>query len=481
MLLNKSKIFFILFLSFLVGVFFRSLFQINIWLIWFLVVLGITIFILNYRNKKVITFSLAICIFLLGIWRIDFNIKNTENIPTFDKEINIVVNIIKEPEQKEWYQNVIVELEKNKRLLVRADLYEDLNYGDEIKVICKPEIPQNFSADFDYRMYLAKDNIYYICPKPIVEKTGNKKKNIYSFVLNIKNKMEANVNRVIPQPEAALANGLLFGGDEGLSKKLQEAFSKTGMTHIVAVSGYNVTIIAEYLMIFGILLGLWRRQAFYLALFGIFLFVVMIGFPSSAIRAGLMGSLLLWAMKNGRLANIDNAILLAVVVMLVVNPLSLRWDIGFQLSFLATLGIVKMSPIWEKYFVGKMKALGLADIILMTISAQIFVLPIIIYNFHTLSVVSLLANILILLIIPITMLFVFLSALSGFIFYPLSLAFGWVAYWLLHYEISVVKILASLEWSSLEVNNFGVIGLIIWYGLLFWLVCFISKTDNKEI
>jgi len=481
MQLNKSRIFFVLSLSFLLGIFFRSFYQPDIFLIWLIAILGAAIFISNYKSKVVIVLFFAIFIFLLGVWRIDLGIKNTEKVLIFNKNISIVTSVVKEPEEKEWYKNVVVEIEKNKKLLIRTRLFENINYGDEIKINCRPEIPENFSEDFDYKMYLAKDKIYYICPKAIVEKTGNKKRDIYSFVLEIKNNMERNIERIIPAPESALAKGLLFGGDEGLSKNLQEAFSRTGMTHIVAVSGYNVTIIAEYLMIFGILLGLWRKQAFYFALFGIFIFVAMIGFPSSAIRAGLMGSLILWAMKNGRMANIDNAILLAAAIMLLINPLSLRWDIGFQLSFLATLGIVKLSPLWERYFSGKIKSLGLIEIALMTISAQIFVLPIILYNFHTLSVISILANVLILLIIPITMLFVFLAALSGFIFYPISLAFGWAAYWLLHYEISVVKILSELEWSSLEINNFGTLGVISWYVGIFLLLYFISRLDKKEI
>ena len=126
--------------------------------------------------------------------------------------------------------------------------------------------------------------------------------------------------RLIPAPQSGLLIGLLLGGDGQLPKTVQDNFSKTGMTHIVAVSGYNVTIIAEYLMLFFLFLGLWRRQAFWVSILGIFLFVLMVGFPSSAVRAGVMGMLLLWAMKNGRLANSQNAIVFSAAVMLLINP-----------------------------------------------------------------------------------------------------------------------------------------------------------------
>ncbi|MDD5652321.1 MAG: ComEC/Rec2 family competence protein, partial [Candidatus Moranbacteria bacterium] len=367
--LNKSKIFLILSLSFLSGIFCRSFYEPDVFWIWIFATAGIAVFVSNHKNIKAVVFSLAAVFFLAGIWRTDSALEKTQNIPDFDGEIADTAYIIKEPEDKEWYKNVVVKTKDDRKILVRAGLFEELNYGDEINLSCDPEIPQNFSQDFDYRMYLAKDGIFYVCQKAEIEKTGKRMNNIYSFVLELKKKMEKNVDRAIPAPQSALAKGLLFGGDEGLSKDLQESFSKTGMTHIVAVSGYNVTIIAEYLMLSGIFLGMWRKQAFYFALFGIFLFVAMIGFPSSAIRAGLMGSLLLWAMKNGRLANIDNAILLAGAIMLWINPLSLRWDIGFQLSFLATFGIVKMAPLWGRYFFWKNKPLGIVDIGLMTIIA----------------------------------------------------------------------------------------------------------------
>jgi len=244
------------------------------------------------------------------------------------------------------------------------------------------------------------------------------------------------------------------------------------------VSGYNVTIIAEYLIWLGILFGLWRPKAFWFALVGIFLFVAMIGFPSSAVRAGVMGSILLWAAKNGRLANSRNAIVFSAVVMLAINPLLLRWDIGFQLSFLATLGIVEVAPLWEKYFDRKIRSIWFLEIAIMTLSAQIFVLPIIIFNFHSFSWVFLLANIAVLEIIPATMLLVFLAAVSGFVFFPLAAVFSFLAYILLKYETGAIDFLSRLSWASREVGSFSwqmvavyyvLIGGIIWIEKVFML------------
>ncbi|MFA6184472.1 MAG: ComEC/Rec2 family competence protein [Parcubacteria group bacterium] len=487
--MDKSKIFFLLLLSFIGGILCESFWSVSLVLAWLILISAIVIIIINHKNKKLVAIGLIGMFFLLGSGRTKIELEKIKNIKNSPKNISTTVQIIKDPEKKEYYQNLVVKVTENDlwktsgknkfKLLIRTDLYRDFKYGEKLYLKCQPQIIENLSSDFDYRMYLAKDKIYYSCKKSEINKIEEKNSSGYKIILDFKNKLETNINRIIPQPEASLANGILFGGGGALSKELQEAFSATGMTHIVAVSGYNVTIIAEYLMFIGIFLGLWRAQSFYFSILGIFLFVAMIGFPSSALRAGVMGCLILWAIKNGRLASLNNAILLAGSIMLAINPLLLRWDIGFQLSFLATVGLVQMAPFWEKYFLNKYKLGGMLEIMLMTISAQLFVLPIILYNFHNLSLISIIANILILPIIPATMLFVFLSAIGSFVFYPIALVFGWLGYILLKYEIVVVSFLSKLKFSSLEINDFKEGKVIVWYILLIGFIYFVKIKIKK--
>lgn len=419
----------------------------------------------------------------LGIWRAQGDLQKIAENNLDGKNISGVAIVAKEPEEKDNYQKITAELRhpmSKFRVLININKYLPVKYGDELKVACTLKIPEN-QENFDYRMYLAKDKIFYICQNAKFEKTGNNQGNkFYAGILNLKNKMAGNISRVIPYPESALGNGLIFGGSGDLPKELKDNFSRTGMTHIVAVSGYNVTIIAEYLIILGIFIGLWRKQAFWFALFGIILFVVMCGFPSSAVRAGVMGSLLLWAMKNGRLANSWNAVIFAATVMLLINPLLLRWDIGFQLSFLATLGIIAGAPFWEKLFIKKHKALGFSEIFFLSLSAQIFVLPVIVYNFQKLSLVSLAANLLVLLIIPLSMLLVFLTAVAGFIFHPLSLVFAWLAYLPLKYEVWVINTLGGLEWASKEITNFRWEWMVLWYLVLVLVIYLLKKKLNAK-
>ena len=394
--------------------------------------------------------------------------------------------IVKEPESQGRTQKIIF-LERGEspqKILINSPIYPEFHYGDKIKLNCILEIPKSFSPasdqkkEFDYQMYLAKDKIFYLCKKPQITFISGGGNESYKTILKIKNKFGESMEKFIPAPESGLLFGILLGGDNKLSKEVQEYFSQTGMTHIVAVSGYNVTIVAEYLMLAGILLGLWRRQAFWFAVIGIILFVIMTGFPSSAVRAGIMGVLLIWAMKNGRLANSQNAIIFSAAIMLLINPLLLRWDIGFQLSFLATMGIVFLYPFLEKRLVLKNKVFGIWEILFLSISAQIFVLPIILYNFGRLSIISPLANILVLPIVPITMLLGFVSSILGIFSNFLGTIFSWLTYLPLKYTISTIGFLARLPFSSVEIKNFSWWCVLLWYIILSGTLAYLRKKQK---
>ena len=505
--MTKSRVFFIILISFIIGVFIRSFFELNQNLYFFLLIFSIIFLAIFYKNKKAIVAFFILLFFVFGAWRTDREIKKTQNLPYENKTFQEKA-IVEKVSPNTFGQNVIIRLENPPlrragssaneadlsadeagiSLLAQVPKYPEYAYGDELEISCVAKAIENKDAEFDYQMYMAKDGVLYQCdPVKSEEFNGvnkideNKGSLFLSNVLKVRQLFENNIRAVVPQPEGALADGLLFGGSSELSKEIQNDFSRTGMTHIVAVSGYNVTIIAQYLIILGIALGLWRKQATWFAIAGIILFVIMSGLPASAVRAGVMGGTLLWAMKNGRLANCENAIIFAAAVMLMLNPLLLRWDVGFQLSFLATLGIVLSSPFWEKSFIKKHKALGISEIIAMSLSAQIFVLPIIAYNFHMTSLISLLANILILPIIPLSMLLVFLVSISGFIFAPLSLLLAWLAFVPLTYEIKIIHTLAEFPWASISVEKINTWWIFIYYLIITGAIFYFRKRNNNNI
>lgn len=483
--MNKSKIFSCFLLAFIGGIFWKSYFEI-LQSFYFLSLLLISLLlVVFYRNFKATFVAFFVLFFVFGVWLTDCKLKKIKTA-VFANQIFQEDVVVKKVVNGEFGQNLIIEMkssslnwsEENFLLLLQTPQYPTYEYGDLLNVSCVARIIENKNSSFDYRMYMAKDDILYKCEKPEVKKIGERKGNIfYAFVLNSRKFFSDKINLVISQPEAALAVGLLLGGSSDLTKNIQADFAKTGMTHMVAVSGYNVTIIAEYLILVGIFMGMWRAKAILFALVGIFLFVMLSGFPASAVRAGFMGAILLWAMKNGRLSSSGNAIILAAAIMLLFNPLLLRYDFGFQLSFLATIGIVVVAGLWENNFAKKHKAFGISEALILTLSAQIFVFPIIAYNFGTFSLVSLLANIFILPLIPLSMLLVFLVVISGIIYEPISYIFAWIVYIPLHYMLNLIHILAQFPWASISVESVPVYYVGSYYLIVICLVVKIKKIN----
>lgn len=481
--MTKSRIFLILSLAFLAGIFLASFFQIEKYIILILSAAAVAVFLLNYKNKKTIVASAAILFLAIGIWRTDISLDSAKNSlanqETGPAEFTGIVT--KEPEISEKYQKIVVKDEGNNNILINSDIFPGYDYGDELEINCVLQKPENFSENFDYQMYLAKDGIYRVCNKAEIRILRSNRGNaIYPFILSAKNKFEEKLSAVFPDPEGAYLKGLLLGGSKRLTKDLAEAFQKTGTSHTVAVSGYNVTIVAAFLMWLGIWLGLWRQQVFSFAAAGILLFVLMTGAPSSAVRAGIMGSLVIWAMKEGRLANSTNAILLAAAAMLMINPLLLRYDAGFQLSFLATIGIVQLSPILENFFWQGRAPKLIQETIILTMSAMIFVLPIILSTFQKLSLVSPVANFAVLPAIPYIMGMGFAAGVAGFVFVPLGKLVGFVPYILLKVELAAIQWMANLPWASVEIKNFGWKHITIYYIVLFLVLYFYRRKNRPK-
>lgn len=471
-------------ICFIGGIFWCSFFEISAG-VKFLFLMSSLIFGLVFHRSKPIWIGVLCCLsFLFGVWHTENNLQNLEDAQRKNlngRRIYQGAMISSDPQQKDNYQQFKVSLSGvDGMVLVRANSDAEFAYGDKVELDCSLSLVQNREGTenerFDYVQYLAKERIYYLCQKPKIKTvTKGQGNRIYGTLLAIRNSFANVIRRELPAPEAGLAHGILFGGSGLLDDEVETAFSRTGLTHIVAVSGYNVTIIAEYLILLGIWLGFWRKQALVFAIVGIASFVLLVGFPASAVRAGVMGGVVLWAMKNGRLGNSNNAIIFAGAIMLLLNPLLLRWDIGFQLSFLATIGIVLVAGLWDQKWIKKHDRLGLVETIILTISAQILVMPVIIYNFSTFSVISVFANMLVLPIIPLAMLLVFLTSVVGSTLPLFGTIFAWLSFLLLHYIIKIVELLAKISWASIEVELQGVVWIVVYYMAIFSLTYFLNK------
>lgn len=260
------------------------------------------------------------------------------------------------------------------------------------------------------------------------------------------------INRLLPEPQASLLGGMLFGIHSQMPKDFYQALVKTGTLHIIALSGMNISIlIAIFSKIF---FSLGRRTGSLLTVLGIIGFVFFVGPSPSVVRAAIMGSLTMISIYSGRQRAALLSLFLAAMIMLIFN-LRLIFDIGFQLSFLATLGIILLAAnrsqelIKEKSFLKKAKW-GIGENFKTTLAAQIFTLPVIFYNFHRVSLISPLVNVLVGWVIsPITgggM----ITAVLGYLFLPLGQVLAWFLWVPLTYFIEVVKFFSQFPGASLE-------------------------------
>lgn len=458
--MTKSKIFSLLLISFIGGVFLCSIVNPAPQLQGGIFVAGVIILVFALIQKNKPDFKnkllLGICVLFLalGVWR-SFEVFSYRGKPTVkninaNEKIIFSGKIVGEPDRRFNFSQYVLESEALGRVLVKTNLYPEYFYGDLLKLNGKIEAPENFSG-FDYQNYLAKDNIFLISQYPEITLAGRPvNKDFYGHLLNIKKSFINIINKILLEPQASFLAALLVGAKRTLPPDLVDAFNRTGTSHIVAISGYNISIISIMLLNFLSYLFLPRRLIFWLVGIGLVLFTLIAGAGASVVRAAIMGGLLILARREGRFYQITNAIILAGAAMLFFNPYLLRYDAGFQLSFLATLGLVYLAPHFNKWFSRVPNFLSFRDNLAATLSAQVMTLPIIFFSFNRFSLIAPLANVLILPIIPLTMFFGFLAGLAGFISLKIAAIFVFPAWLMLSYQIWVVKVLSFLPFASIS-------------------------------
>jgi competence protein ComEC len=373
-------------------------------------------------------------------------------------------------------------LPENERIVVYGTDWVRPRYGQELTLTGKLQQPTN-SGDFDYVSYLAKDGIYaqmyfpqYGVPEqPLALPLSVRAKRL---LISVRDAVGGALTRAVPQPAAGYLNGILLGVKADIGSELKSAFSRTGTSHIMAISGYNITIVASVLM--AVLASLGRRRSFWCTVAGIVIFVVMVGASASVVRAGIMGVLGLMARFLGRQANAGTAILLSGAVMAAHNPLVVRWDVGFQLSFLAVIGIVYLEPLIRAPLKRLMYE-PLAGMAATTLAAQIMVLPLILYDFGTLAVYTLPVNLLVLPLVPLAMALGFVTAITGLIIPFLGALVGQIAWLVAAIQLALIRFAADLPYASVEVGIGTPLLIAAYVGLAAWLISVYRGRTESEV
>ena len=429
-----------------------------------------------YSHVFIFGFFTLILSFSIGIIRYEFSeiAGKADYSNLITKKGTLDGIILSEPDISGQYQKFVLTVNdceekcREVKVIVQTDPYPRVSYGDEVLINGNIESTDALANDLSgYKNYLAKDGIYltanFVKTKILSSGNGNKFKNL---LIKVKNSSISKIKSQLVDPQSSLLIGMLLG-TKTFSDELNNNFRKAGLSHIVVLSGYNITIVAEsVLKVFSFLP---KNFSLGFSALGIILFSIVVGGSSTVIRSSIMALILIIGRVIRRDYNIGRALFIAGFVMVLINPKILVFDVSFQLSFLATLALIYLSPL----IASKLKItdkFSLREIIASTLATQIFVLPLLIVKTDTVSVVSIFTNLLVLPLVPTIMFLGFVLVALGFISRIFAWPFMFLSWILLSFVLLVVNLFSSLPISAIPTNSlvqFSVFVIYILFGICF--------------
>ena len=354
-------------------------------------------------------------------------------------------------------------------VLVELPRYPAVGYGAALSLSGELLAPSSLNST-DYAAYLARQGIHSVMRYPAVSVLDEAGGSAWRrALLAVRDRGRDAIRASLPEPQASLLTGILLGDDSGLPRVVVDDFRATGMTHIIAISGFNIALIIALLDRLAAPLLPRRTGAVVIAAF-IVLYALLVGASASVMRAALMGITYLVGLRlMGRPTLALAGLFTAAVVMTLWNPLTL-WDVGFQLSLSATLGLLLFGEPWSRRLRRGTAALPpavrrpatqlLGEGVIITLAAQVLTVPLLIYHFGALSLASLPANLLVLPAQPAVMLTGGLTLLAGLAWPAAGRLVGLPAWLFLSYTIGVIERLARLPAASvpLRLSAGGLLG-----------------------
>lgn len=453
---------------FIAGVGLGSLYAIPVIAVWILLIAGVFLAMvvlvlsnsahwLAARSARLIALGITLGLGL-GCWYVGQSFSGNQYEPLIGQSIDIEGVVATDPVISGRNQQVTM-LPDDYTQYVRASLYTPiptLAQGDRVWIRGQLELPENFS-EFDYIGYLQRWQVYaqlkkphVIVLKPVLLTWRTPLIAVREFILT--------QAKVFPQREGSLILGILIGQRQDIPDEVVNAFKRTGLTHIVAVSGFNMTIIATACGSLVWYLG--RRVTNILTIFVVVGFVVITGATASVVRAAIMAVLMVVAQLLGRQYASLYSLLIVSTIMVLMNPRIMLWDIGFQLSVAATFGVLIAFRIKDP----EKLEFGLANLLRPTLGAIIVTAPIIALQFHTLSLIAPLANLVVLPFVSWVMLLgslALLPVVGGVFVLPAQLLTSAILF--------ITEKLAAIPYASIDVRV-PAWGVVIYYTLLIWYI-----------
>lgn len=387
-------------------------------------------------------------------------------------KVHFVGEVTGEPDVRSDAQNLIVDARRiflpgpkgvHGKVMVKARRYPEFLYGDVLNITCKLQTPPVFEK-FSYAALLAKDDIFALCTQPAIKPAANPDQPFFPNFLQgfwkgvfiFKSLMIRKINELYSEPAASLVAGILIGQRRSIPQQILDDFNTAGLTHVLAISGYNVSMM---IAVFGYLCQGAGRRWRYAGMFGgVMGLVVLTGFSASVLRAAWMGCIALLAQALGRKGSALHLLLVSAVIMVVMSPRMMLVDLSFQLSFLSTLGILVFMPKIEA-LEQKLMALPrfawiskippfMREGFCVTMAAQVFTTPLLFYQFGRFSLIAPVANIFVLPLVPWIMLFSFCGLAVSFLILPLGRLLSFGAYVLVMVMLFFVHLFARIPYAA---------------------------------
>lgn len=489
-------------LAFLAGILFASLVSLPLFA-WLCVAAGAAILLIlaltlsDRRLLKLPPWSIFGLILLAGFafgaarYQASIPVVDSNHIAWYnDRENELVITgvVTDPPDRRDTFTNLRLEVSRvdtgteslpvHGLMLARIPPGSDWQYGDVVRLSGHLVTPPVFE-DFSYKDYLAHQGILaYMSDADPTHLAFSGGSSLVRRIYHFKDQAVARLYRIFPDPEASLLAGILLGDDNGMPASLQQAFQDTGTAHIIAISGFNIAIIAGlFIALFSRLFG--PRKGTLAAALAIAAYTLLVGATPSVLRAALMGGLALLARQLGRRQNGLLSLGAIAAFMALLNPHTL-WEASFQLSIAATLGLVLYATPLQDWLTARLSrrlppdtalkiSVPFSNYVLFTLAAQLTTLPIMAWQFGRISIISLLANPFILPAQPALMILAGLALLLSYIYLPLGRLAAWAAWPFAAYTNRAVEFFSRFPHGVINLEDFSFLFVVVFFALLLGL------------
>ena len=476
------------------GIFFRSLFFTSWWPVLFVVMMATLVGAFAFLKPRRVYSLVAVFLIFVALGMVRAAVADTPLPSAFAGDIRHRVSyegvVVSDPDVRDTNQRMQVRVTKmgeSTRVLAIVPRNTAVMVGDRVNVSGTLLVPEPFADDngrvFKYDKYLQRDGVRFIMNYAYIRVESSAPwYSVPAYLASAKHAFTDGMNASLPEPYASLANGIVIGGKSGLGNELKGAFTRSGLIHIVVLSGHNVMIVASWVIAFFIFVfakvesvfgkRVPRMVSVVAGALALILFVGIAGFSATAIRAALMALIALYARATGKTYAAGRALLFVILLMLVWNPLYLVFDPGFGLSVVATAGLIWLAPIIELFI--KMRDGFWKNVIATTLAAQVAVLPLLLYQTGNLSLVAIPANVIAAILVPFAMAFSYLAGFGGILFGSLapilSIVTGIPAYLAAAGLIWLAEASAALPFAAFTLPPFPFwLVLIAYAGLIYFV------------